>query len=479
MDEDGRGDSASDGVPSLNRRTLLGGIAGGAVAGVAGCSLLERGSDAELSELDDDRAQELAEQFAPTLYFDRAERWFPTDPRPYTVEEDGETVVDGFDAFDGYVSDGGAEDPPAPTAFYHTVAYEDSPLAVVQFWFYSAFDQFTTNFHWHDWELLQVFVDTDTEEPQLYVASAHSRSVPNNEFLDPEPDRQPRLLVELGSHSSGLSVNGDAERFQRFPRDGDIADIPNSVVDGLEDVVTIPLAYGLPRDEGLKLPYAVPELDGEPLTEHDRLPSVESSDLVSEELTIRSFDDVRSPPTDLPSRETSDVFAFEGQEGDDADLIYDLVPTAELEHIEAFTGPQLSFEFRIPEFAEDLIASHITTTGVPWKSPRYDSPAADISERRHRQTLSDRYDAIGEPSPFNQVVAKVTTAVSSDDAPDDEGLMTSDSPLEMFALLQSDPEAVPTFQGVAVLQDVPEGEHTFTINGAGVEPHSETVTVAG
>jgi len=43
------------------------------------------------------------------------------------------------------------------------------------------------------------------------------------------------LLVELGLHSSGLSVNGEAERFQRFPLENDIADITNSVIEGVED----------------------------------------------------------------------------------------------------------------------------------------------------------------------------------------------------------------------------------------------------
>jgi len=45
---------------------------------------------------------------------------------------------------------------------------------------------------------------------------------------------------------------------------------------------------------------------------------------------------------------------------------YDLVESAELEDIAAFTGPQLSFEFAVPEIVEDAVASHITTTGVPW-----------------------------------------------------------------------------------------------------------------
>jgi len=458
----------------VDRRTVLGGIATGAASALAGCSLLEADDDGATRAVDDDRARDLAEQFAPTLYFDEHERWFPTDPRPYEAERDGETVVDGFDALNGYTERGGGE-PVDPVSFYNVVAYADSPLAVVQFWFYSAFDQFTTNFHWHDWEVLHVFVDTDTEEPQLYVASSHSRKVPNNEFLDPDGSRRPRVLSELGSHSSGLSVNDAAEEFQRVPLDGSVADITNSVVDSVESVAAIPLAYGLPRDEGLALPYVVPELDGEPFYEHDRLPAVDAADLVDEALTVRSFDAVESPP-ELPERETGYQFDYEGADAD-PDVAYALEPASDLEHIQAFAGPQLSFEFALPGFVEDAVAGHITTTGVPWQTPRYENPAADISEPRHRQTLADRYDAIGEPSAVNQVVARVSSAVAEEDAPDGEGLRTEQSPLELFALFQSDPEAVPTFDGLAVLQGVEPGEHTLTVNGAGVEPHSESVAV--
>ncbi|MXR51272.1 hypothetical protein GRX03_06595 [Halovenus sp. WSH3] len=463
----------------FNRRDILRGVSGGAAATLAGCSFFDRGDDGETTAVEGERARQLAEQFAPALYFDRNEKWFPTDPRPYESERDGQTVVDGFDAFNGYVEAGGSSDVPEPSVFYNVVEYEQSPLAVVQFWLYSAFDQFATNFHWHDWELLQVFVDTDSGDPQLYVASAHSRSAPNNEHLDPDPQRRPRLLSELGSHSSGLSVNDDPTGFQRLPENGELADITNSVVDGIEDIAAIPLAYGLPRDEGLALPYLVPELDGEPVYEHPDLPAVAESDLVSEELTIQSFEELRSPPTNLPERETGLQFEYEGRDQPDADERYRLVPTAELEHIESFTGEQLSFPFAVPEFGEDLVADHITTTGVPWNDPRYEQPATDITETDHRQALANRYDDIAPPSQANQVIAKVTNVVSAEEAPEGEGLASVSSPLELFALFQSEPKAVPTFQGLAVLQDVPEGEHTLTVNGAGVAPHSETVTVSG
>jgi len=468
-----------DDADGLSRRDLLK-LAGGAgvvgAGGLAGLQFLAEQNDASTTAVSDERARELAEQFAPTMYFDAAEPWFPTDPRPYERGDGDRTVVDGFDAFDGYSRRfDEADGPPAPTVFYRAVRYEDSPLAAVQFWLYSAFDQFSTNFHWHDWEVVHVFVDAEADAPQLFVASAHSRRVPNNEFLDPEPGSIPRILPELGSHSSGLSVNDNPDSFQRFPFDGSIADITNRVLEGVETVDELPLAYGLPRDEGTRLPYVVPELDGEPLYEHERLPAVDPEDLVAPDLTVRSYRDLASPPADLAGRETGVVFGFESEAA--ADVTYDLVPAADIEHIDAFEGPQLSFEFDVPEYAEDRVAGHITSTGVPWDQPRYENPAADISDPSHRSTLAERYDAIAPPEPVGRVVAAVSEVVESDDAPAGEGVTTTSPSVETVALLESDPTAVPTFGGVAVVQDVPAGDHRLTVNGAGYAPHSERVAV--
>jgi len=463
----------------VDRRGYLAALAGTGAASLAGCSLLERGEDDATTAVEGERARELAERFAPTLYFDAGEKWFPTDPRRYETDREGSPVVDGFDALDGYSERySEPESPPDPTLFYHVVEYDDSPLSVVQFWQYSAFDQFTTNFHWHDWEVLHVFVDTDSGAPQLHVASSHARAVPNNEFLDPDPDRTPALLVELGSHSNALSVNEQRQRFRRLPLDGLLADITNGSIDGIEALAELPIAYGLPRDEGGRLPFAFPELDGAPIHEDDRLPSVDRGDLLDESFVVRSFRALASPPSALPERETGLRFEHGGREAPEADVEYDLVSTDELEHLTGFTGPQLRFEFTIPGFVEDAVAGHLTTTSVPWESPRYDNPAADISDPNHRAELAGRYDAIGEPAPASTIVASVTEATASDDAPTDEGVTTERSGVESVALLESDPEGVPTFGGgIAVLQGVPDGEHRLTINGAGLAPHSEAVSV--
>jgi len=472
----------------LRRRSLLGALAGTGTAALAGCPAgggdatpTPAGTDAPPTETPtDEEARRLAERFAPTLAFDAAEQWFPTDPRPYTREEGGETVVDGFDAFDGYTAAyAESGDPPAPTVFYNAVEYANSPLVVVQFWYYSAFDQFATNFHWHDWEVLHVFVDTDSGEPQLFVASSHSSRVPNNEFLDPDPERVPRILSELGSHSSALSLNDRRNSFQRLPLQDLPADITNRAVGVLETLAELPAAYGLPRDEGLRLPYVVPELDGAPIYEHERLPSVDRETLVPEALTIRSFDALSSPPSDLPTRETGVVFGHDGRADADVDVTYDLVPTSELEHIAAFTGPQLSFEFAVPKFAENAVASHISTAGTPWKQDRYADPAADITEPAHRAALADRYDAVSPPGPINDVIATVSEVVQSPDAPDGAGVTTAETAVEAIALLRSDPTAAPTFRGVSMFRGVESGSHRLTINAPGLAPHDEPVEVGG
>ena len=461
----------------FDRRAVLGALASLGSAALAGCSAFDPDPDAETTEIEEDTARELAERFAPTLYFDEYEKWYPTDPGQYTSERDGDTVVHGFDAVEGYHSEfDGEGEPPEPVGFYNVVGYEGSSLVAIQYWFYYVFDQFSCNFHWHDWEVLHVFVDTETGEPQLHVASSHSREVPNNEFLDPDPDVVPRVLPELGSHSSTLSVNEVHDRFQRFGGDGLIADVTNEAIDQIEDLVDIPFAYGLPRDEGVRLPMVVPELDGVPLYEHDAVPSFTRESLIDEKLTVRSLAELESPPIDLPLREPGLVFEHSERDGD-ADVAYALRPTTEIDHISEFTGPQLSFEFPVPEIVEDAISHHISTTGTPWEQPRYDNPAADITAASHREALANRYDAIGGPGLTDALIARVTETTTSEDAPDDEGLTTVETTQEAVALLESDPRMRPTFAGVAVFGDVEPGEHRLTVNAAGSAPHSEHLEV--
>jgi len=102
-----------------------------------------------------------------------------------------------------------------------------------------------------------------------------------------------------------------------------------------------------------------------------------------------------------------------------------------------------------------------------------------VTAGNHRAELAERYDAIaaeesfgdGATAELDAVVARVTRAVESDDAPEGEGLTTTDAITESFVLIESDPEAVPTFGGgIAVANGIPEGDHRLTVNGAGRRP---------
>ncbi|WP_053947344.1 hypothetical protein [Halolamina sediminis] len=491
-------------LDALGRRRLLALFAGsGAAAG--GAYMFSGGQPADTDAIGAEESHRLAEAHAPTLYYGAREQWPATDPREYATERDGETIVDGFDALDGYTEDGREADYPHPTVFYHAIDYPDSSLSCVQFWIYSAFDQFSTNFHWHDWEVLHVFVDrsadgtatisdtegstttgtdqsasVDTGEPVLFVASAHSRKVPNNEHLDPDV-RRASIISEVGSHSSTLGVNARPTTFQRTAVDGLAPDISNDPIEVISGQASLPLAYGLPRDEGLILPYAIPEYDGDRLPEHDRLPNVRPGDLVPDELTVDSYGELASPPADIPEREGDVAFVPDtrADASADADARYELVDAEELRHIDAFTGPQLSFSFTVPEFVENAISGHITTVGVPWEQPRFDNPATDISDPQHRAALADRYEPIEAGGDVSRILGAVREATGADDAPGSNGVALLTPSIETVALLESDPEAVPSFSGVLAVEDPEEGEHQLTVNGAGMAPYSEKLTHEG
>jgi hypothetical protein len=419
-------------------------------------------------------ARALAERFAPDLYFDRDERWFPTDPRAFVPDAD-DPVVDGFTALNEYVAAFDDPDaPPFPTVFYHVVSPADD-LSVVQYWFYSVFDQFTTNFHWHDWEVLYVWLDTSGREPTpvLYVGSAHARSMPNNEHLDP-PSETVSVIAELGSHSSAIGTNRTRDRFERYPVDDEPADVTNEPVAAVAGGEGLPLAYGLPRGEGLTIPYVVPELDGDLLFDHADL-RVTADDFLPASLAVDSLADLQRPPSSFPPRRDGLVFGFAG-----GDVAYDLVPIDAVTHIEAFTGPQLSFPFAVPGFVEDRIAHHLSAAGFPWSDDadqaRFDEPIHDVTDDRHRRELGRRY-GFSVPDTGSTVVAGVLAMRPNDDAPANGGVTLASLGTEVVALFESDPVAVPSSRGRVVLVDVDDGEHRLVVNGAGYAPYAQRLDV--
>ena len=500
-DDDVRGDAADRSVDDRRRRALVfGGLA--ALAGTGAAAWYAARDDPappdgpdEAEESDggesnadggDERADEgavvpaLVRRYAPDLYFGALEKWYPTDPRHYVAETAAGSVVDGFAALDGYSAafrETGA--PPTPTVFYNVV--EAAPgVDALQYWLYFAFDQFTVNFHWHDWELLQVFVDRETGEPLLLSASAHSRASPNNEFLDPgiPEGARPGILSEVGSHSSASEVNGLVPTFERLPTTDLLSDVTNDALD-VSAAVRAPFAYGLPRDEGARLPFVLPELDGAPLHEHPSL-SIDRTDLIDERVTVGSWRGLPTPPEDVPLREPGLAIAHPDSDLD-ADATYALEPLAPLsDDIDDFVGPQLSFDFAVPGFVEDAVASHITSVGVPWEQDRFADPLDDVTDPAHRR----RIDGAEPEGLANRVVGRVRqlragAAGALDGVADGAAdAVTGVAGVSLFPLstelavrlASEDPSATVTRGGVFEYLRVEPGPHLLVANGPGVAP---------
>lgn len=427
-----------------------------------------------------DQVPPLVERYAPDLYFGALEKWFPTDPRTHVPESDDDLVVDGITALENYSTAFEAPGrPPDPVVFYRVVEAADG-VDAIQYWLYSVFDQFTVNFHWHDWELLQVFVDRSSGEPLLVSASAHSRSVPNNEFLEPDlgDPRRPGILSEVGSHSSGSEVNDVVPSFERVSTADWLSDVTNDEV-GIAENLAAPFAYGLPRDEGARLPFVMPELDGHRLDDHPDV-SVEREDFVDERVTVDSWRGLPQPPADIPLRVPGLVLAHPDS-AVDADATYTLDSIEGLAgEITDFVGPQLSFEFAIPGFVEDHFANHITSVGIPWTQDRYDDPLSDVTDPAHRrriageapQELSDRVVGrlrqlgSGASGALGQVADGAREAIEDQVSVSLHGL-----PVEVAVRLASDgPEATVTRDGTFGLLGVESGEHELVVNGPGFAP---------
>lgn len=422
---------------------------------------------------------ERVKRYAPDLYFDALEKWFPTDPRQYTVDTGDDVVVDGFKALEDYSAAARSGGLPSPTVFYNVVPATPD-VDAIQYWMYSVFDQFTVNFHWHDWELLQVFVETDTDRVVLVSASAHSRAVPNNEFLNPSfaEGSRPGILVELGSHSSGSEVNGRSPSFERLPNGDWTSDITNDIVD-ISPGVSAPFAYGLPRGEGARLPFVMPELGGTRLDEYPGF-TIDREDFIDERVTVGAWRGLPRPPDDIPLREDGLVLSYPDSPTV-ADAHYDLEPISRVRaDVTDFIGPQLSFEFVIPGFIEDQFADHITSVGIPWEQERFHDPLADLTDRQHRRRL----DGADPEELVNRVVGRVRELRAGSDGAlagipetgrDAISAFVTVSlfglPLEVTSLLASEhPVATVTRGGVFQYLHLSPGEHQLVINGPGYAP---------
>ncbi len=145
-------------------------------------------------------------KYAPNLWFDSEEEYYPTSPF-----FDGNEDLSGEDNKINYEALKNLENKlDRFTVYYHIVGMPAE--TVYQYFFYYAYNKMPKmNEHYHDWEGVFVFVDNDTEKVNRVVASAHGNWRPHNEYFNPqlEDDEHIGILIEQGSHANCVDRNNN------------------------------------------------------------------------------------------------------------------------------------------------------------------------------------------------------------------------------------------------------------------------------
>ena len=201
------------------------------------------------------------EKYAPNLWFDSDENYYPTSP---FFDDDDIGGIDNKEDYESLTLNQKQKE--KFKVFCHIVETEDE--IVYEYWFYYVYNKMPLwNEHYHDWEKVFVFVNKETEEVNRVVGSAHWNVIPNNELSNPDLEKNEHIgiLVEQGSHASCPDENNDG-LFQRG------IDITNGYI-----VKPIPYAYGiLGRDSndlnGYKIKsdnpyYTLQEIDNDFITQ--------------------------------------------------------------------------------------------------------------------------------------------------------------------------------------------------------------------
>ena len=138
-----------------------------------------------------------AENYAPNLWFDSEENYYPTDP--FFCAESFEEIS-GEKCKQKYLDLSFEEKLRIFTVFYYIS--ETQKEWVYEYWLYFVFNDYA-NEHYYDWESLYVFVDKNTKKITKAVGSAHQEPFLNNEFLNPDLKEGEHIwaYIEKGGHA--------------------------------------------------------------------------------------------------------------------------------------------------------------------------------------------------------------------------------------------------------------------------------------
>lgn len=147
-------------------------------------------------------------EYAPNFWFDKDEKYFPTDPLKFYYDENLNELP-GSKAVENYNKLSLEEKLNNFTVFYKI---DDMGTEIVyEYWLFYVFNKGDWNDHYGDWESIFVFVDKDTKNIIRALGSFHQGGAINNELLGFQLRDTQHIwdYVANGSHSNCLDYIDD------------------------------------------------------------------------------------------------------------------------------------------------------------------------------------------------------------------------------------------------------------------------------
>jgi len=157
---------------------------------------------------DDNAAPPPASDYAPNIWFDRDEQYYPVNPLDFYFENGLE--ITGDIAVSKYNSLSFGEKFNNLTVFYHIKDYGNQ--WVYQYWLFYVFNDYpraAKNKHYGDWEAIFVFVDKESKKINKAIGTAHQRKLFDTEIYNPQTNHV-WAYIGNGSHATCVDENPDA-----------------------------------------------------------------------------------------------------------------------------------------------------------------------------------------------------------------------------------------------------------------------------
>ncbi len=156
-----------------------------------------------------------ASNYAPNLWFDSREQYFPTNPLDFYYENGQE--ISGEIAVSKYNQLSVQDKINNLTVLYHIE--DEGNQWVYQYWFFYVFNdnhRGVKNKHYGDWESVFVFVDKSSGGINKVIGTAHQREIFNTEIYNPETNHIWTYIGE-GSHASCVdNINDGSCNFLKW-----------------------------------------------------------------------------------------------------------------------------------------------------------------------------------------------------------------------------------------------------------------------